>query len=35
MSADTIRWLRYVVPAAIGTVAGVLLERYVWKGRGH
>lgn len=35
MTAEQIRWLRYVLPAVIGTVAGVLLEHYVWKGRGH
>lgn len=34
MSDQSVRWLRYILPALIGTVAGVLLERNVWKGRG-
>jgi hypothetical protein len=34
MSDSAIRWLRYILPALIGTVAGVLLEAYVWRGRG-
>jgi hypothetical protein len=34
VSTDLIRWSRYIVPAVIGTIAGVLLERYLWHGRG-
>lgn len=34
MGPAAIRILRYLVPAAVGTVAGVALEHYVWKGRG-
>lgn len=34
MTPSTIRWARYILPAVIGTVAGVLLERYFWHGRG-
>lgn len=34
MGERWIRWARYVLPALIGTVAGVILEQYVWRGRG-
>lgn len=34
MSETMARWGRYILPALIGTVAGVLLEHYVWRGRG-
>lgn len=34
MSEHTIRWGRYILPALIGTLAGVILERCLWKGRG-
>jgi hypothetical protein len=34
MTPAAIRILRYVIPAAVGTVAGVALEHWVWKGRG-
>ena len=34
MPDQVVRWLRYIVPALIGTVAGVLLEHYAWHGRG-
>lgn len=35
MNDGHIRWLRYIIPALIGTLAGVILERYVWQGRGQ
>lgn len=34
MTTTTIRWGRYILPALVGTLAGVLLERYLWHGRG-
>lgn len=34
MPHDWVRWLRYILPALIGTLAAMLLEHYVWKGRG-
>lgn len=34
MSDAAVRWLRYLLPALVGLAAGVLLEHYVWKGRG-
>jgi hypothetical protein len=34
MAPGAIRILRYVIPAVVGTVAGVALEHWVWKGRG-
>lgn len=33
MTKTQIRWGRYVLPAVIGTVAGIWLEKHVWKGR--
>lgn len=35
MSDSSIRWLRYIVPALAGTILGVLLEHYLWRGRGQ
>jgi hypothetical protein len=35
MSATIIRWLRYIIPALAGTILGVLLEKFIWKGRGQ
>ena len=35
MNDHVARWGRYIVPALIGTLAGVLLEHYLWKGRGQ
>lgn len=35
MNDDLIRWLRYIIPALAGTILGVLLEHYVWQGRGQ
>lgn len=34
MSPGLIRWLRYLVPALTALVVGVVLEQYVWQGRG-
>jgi hypothetical protein len=35
VSDDLIRWLRYIIPALAGTLVGVLLERFLWQGRGQ
>ena len=34
MNPTAIRWLRYALPALSALVIGVLLEHYVWQGRG-
>ena len=34
MNPAFVRWLRYAIPALVGITVGVLLERYVWQGRG-
>lgn len=33
MSTTTIKVLRYLIPAAAGTLLGIWLEQNVWRGR--
>jgi hypothetical protein len=35
MSDGLIKWLRYIIPALVGTIIGVLLEKFIWKGKGQ